>query len=191
MSDGEFSFADEFEAFGEELEGKPLPKGEYEMVVVKSTAAITQGGKQCFKVVLEAMNGPQQGRQVSEQLTWSPENSVAARIFAQGLKAMGASQEWIKSERPTADQIAAHMLGQKILVGLDEDEYLGQPRNRVRFRKNLGVDSAISSGDYSGASTLGDGEQEISLDDDDIELGGEGLTMTGAVNPPTKDDDWS
>jgi len=191
VSDGEFSFADEFEAFGEELEGKPLPKGEYEMVVVKSTAAITAGGKQCFKVVLEAMNGPQQGRQVSEQLTWSPENSVAARIFAQGLKAMGAPQEWIKSERPTADQIAAQMLGQKILVGLDEDEYLGQPRNRVRFRKNLGVDSAISGGDYSGASNLGDGEEEISLDDDDIELGGEGLTMTGAVNPPTKEDDWS
>ncbi len=194
MSSEEFSFADEFEALGEELDGKPLPKGDYDMVVSRAEAAITSGGKQCFKVTLEVMSGPEKGKSVFEQLTWSPESAVAARIFAQGLKVMGATQEWIKETHPTPAQIAAEMLGQQVAVAIDIQAYMGEDRNRVRFKRNLGRDGARAQGDTTGAGNLGADEDSYDLNDD-TEASAESGTLLGVATPESgesgDEDPWA
>lgn len=181
MSDDDdtFSFADEYNSFGDELTGKAYPKGSYEMRVKNMVPKVTSGQKRSFVVTLEFTKGPHRGKTVTEQMTWSPESDVAARIFAQGLKIMGASQDWIKTNKPTPQQIANQCIGSLVEVVLTEDTWQGQDRNRVRFNKNLGKaapvpglgssDDDLGLVDMGGNDDNGDAEDlsDVSLDDDE------------------------
>jgi hypothetical protein len=130
-----FSYATEFAAFGDSLTGKVYPNGEYEMRVKTAKAGQTKGGKECFRITLAFTSGPNKGKEIFEQMTWSPENETAVKIFVQGLTNLGISPSWVKETKPTPEQIAARIEGAVVLVKLSEDEYQGEKRNRVKFSK--------------------------------------------------------
>lgn len=186
MSDDEgFSLADEMAAFGDELMGKAYPEGEYDMLVKKATAAKTGGGKHCIKVVMEFTGGKYKGKTVPDQLNWSPESDIAARIFATAVAKMGATQEWIKANKPSMAATAAKIQGSKVHVKLTQDDWNGSPRNRVAYLATiaLGNGSAGSAGvnvskgeaedlgsdltDDEPPPTVPDSEDAVSLGSDD------------------------
>lgn len=173
MSD-EFSLGDEYDAYGDDLKGRAFPKGTYEMRVASAVPKTTSTGKQAIVVNLEFTKGPYRGKKVPEQMTWSPENEVAARIFANSLAMMGATTEWIRATKPKMEQICARITGQLVEVDLTEDEWQGQERNRVRFKKNLGKPAGAATptlGDPTPAAAaaplLGADEEATVLSDED------------------------
>lgn len=185
MSDDEgFSLAQEMAAFGDELLGKAYPSGEYDMLVRKAVPAKTGGGKHCVKVTLEFIGGPLKGKTVPDQLNWSPESDIAARIFAQAVAKMGADQPWIKANNPTMAQLAAKVQGAKVHVKLTEDDWNGMPRNKVAYLTTI---SLGGGGGGNGGVSVAQGEAE--------DLGAEEESVTvpdssDAVSLSGGDDDW-
>ncbi|HEX8321693.1 hypothetical protein [Longimicrobium sp.] len=167
MSDNDFSFADEFKSFGDELNGVAYT-GDYTMKVTKAKASKTAKGKQQFVVTLAFQGGPlgAKGKTVDNRLVWSPESEVAARIFAQSLRVLGAPQDWIMSAKPTPDQIAEQMVGAVVEVNLKAGEFNGQPQTNVNYRKSVSVNPL--GGGQGGAvkTTSASAAAAVSLEDE-------------------------
>jgi hypothetical protein len=157
MEDEGFSLAQEMAAFGDDLLGKAYPAAEYDMDVVKAVASKTAGGKHAIKLTLKFIGGKFVGKTVFEQLNWSPESDIAAKIFAQALAKMGATQEWIKSTKPSMAQVAAKIEGAKVRVKLTEDSFNGIPRNKVSFMSTIALGGG---GSANGGVTVSKDEVE-------------------------------
>lgn len=157
----EFDFGAEYAAFGDDLKGVAYD-GEYVMVVQKVVAGTSPKGKQMFTVTLAFKDGvyAAKGKTVTDKLYWSPESDTAARIFAQNLKVMGATQEWVMKARPTPEQIAEQLTGAVVDVKLTAGEFNGQPQTRVNYRKTI---SAKATG---GVITSASAAAAVSLDDE-------------------------
>jgi hypothetical protein len=195
MSDDDdgFSLKEEMAAFGDELLGKAYPTGEYDMVVAKSAAAKTGGGKHCIKVVLKFVGGKYKDKTVPDQLNWSPESDIAARIFAQGIAKMGATQEWIKANSPSMAQVAAKLQGAKVHVKLTEDDWNGMPRNRVAYMSTI----SLGAGGNGGVSMAKGEAEDLGAEAEDL-----GVDLAADDEPPVTvpdsddavnlggDDDW-
>jgi hypothetical protein len=147
-----FSLAGEMAAFGDELLGKAYPAGEYDMIVKKATAGKSQGGKPQVKVVLVFDGGPYSGKTVPDQLTWSAESDVAARIFAQAMEKLGATQKWIQTTKPKMVQVAQRIQGAKVRVKLTEDDWNGTPRNKVAYMSTISLGGGGGAGNGAAAT---------------------------------------
>lgn len=166
----EFSLADEYDAFGDDLVPALLPDGDYELVVVKAPAETAGTGKPCLKVSFRVLTGPMypatpgkppkstKDKSVTEQLTWSPSKEIAAQIFAQNLDKLGASQAWIKKVRPSMADIGMVTVGTVVKAKITQDEAWN--RNRVSIR------STVKLGPAAQAAKLlltGGGDGSVSL----------------------------
>lgn len=158
-----FSLAQEMAAFGDELLGKAYPTGEYDMLVKKATAGKSQGGKPQVKVVLQFLSGPYAPKTVPDQLTWSAESDVAARIFAQAMEKLGATQKWIQQAKPTMTVVAARIQGAKVKVKLTEDDWNGTPRNKVAYISTIALGGPGAAG--NGATAAGPAVDAEDLDE--------------------------
>jgi len=156
----EFDFGAEYAAFGDDLKGTAY-EGEYTMRVVKAKSSQTQKGKQQFLLNLAFTEGPlaAKGKTVDDRLVWSPESDVAARIFAQSLRILGATQEWIMAERPSPEQIAERITGAVVKVKLSKGEFNGQPQTNVNYRQSVSVKDGPSAPTGAAAAA-------VSLDDE-------------------------
>lgn len=159
MSDFMFDLAADYEAYGDTLVPKILSNGKYNVEVKRAVPGQTNAGKPKIVVTLEVTDGPDAGQQVTEQLTWSPESEVAARIFSGALATMGATPDWIKTTRPSFPEIAERLIGARVEITAKEDEWNGQPRNRVNFVKSLGT-APSAGGPAAQAVSLGGAPQQ-------------------------------
>jgi len=158
----EFDFGAEFAAFGDDLKGVAY-EGDHTMFVKKAVAGTSPKGKRMFTLTLGFKSGPHaaKNKEIQDRLYWSPESDTAARIFAQTLRTLGASQEWIMSARPTPDQIAEQITGTVFEARLKADEFNGQPQTRVTYRSTVSSKAATATpGGGKSAS------QAVSLDDE-------------------------
>lgn len=178
--DDGFSLKQEMEAFGDDLLGKAYPTGEYDMLVRKAVPAKTAGGKHCVKATLEFIGGPMKGKTVPDQLNWSPESDIAARIFAQSMSRMGATQEWIKATNPSMVQLAAKIQGAKVHVKLTEDTWNGMPRNKISYLSTISLGGGGGGGAGNGGVSMAQGEAEDLTAPD----------SSDAVSLSNGDDDW-
>lgn len=165
MSDMDFDFGAEFEAFGDDLKGTSYD-GDYTMKVVAAKPSRTQKGKMQLIVTLAFQGGPlgAKGKTVDDRKVWSPESEVAAKIFAQDLRILGAPQEWIMSARPTPQQICDQIMGSVVEVKLVPDEWNGQPRTNVRYRKTVSAKPTSGGGSATASAAA---SSAVSLDDDE------------------------
>lgn len=157
----EFDFGTEYAAFGDDLKGTAY-EGDYEMLIKQAKPGTSGKGKQMFTITLAFQGGPlgAKGKTVEDRLYWSPENETAAKIFANSLRMMGASQEWIMAERPTPQQIADRITGNVVAVRLKPDEFNGQPQTRVNYQK------LVKANGPAGPVGSKAQAQAVSLDDD-------------------------
>lgn len=138
-----YNLYEDYEAFGDTLVPQILPNGKYVATVKRAIAGQTNNGKSKIVVTLEIAEGPRAGAEVVEQLTWSPESETAARIMAGALAVMGATPEWVRTNRATFADVADHIIGAVVEISAREDEWNGQPRNRVGFLRTLQAPSAV------------------------------------------------
>jgi hypothetical protein len=162
----EFDFGAEYAAFGDDLKGVSY-EGEFDMLVKAMKGGTSNKGKQMFTIELAFTSGPlkAKGKTVTDKIYWSPENDVAARIFAQSLRVLGAPQEWIMADRPTPEQISERCVGNVVAVRLSKGEFNGQPQTRVNYQKTV----STSGGPSVSASTAKAGA--VSLDEDEEDAG--------------------
>lgn len=159
MSDFMFDLAADYEAYGDALVPKILSNGKYNVEVKRAVPGQTSKGKPKIVVTLEVIDGPDAGQQVTDQLTWSSESETAARIFSGALACMGATPEWIKTTRPSLPEVAERLVGARVAITAKEDEWNGQPRNRVNFVKSLGT-APSAGGPAAQAVSLGGTPQQ-------------------------------
>jgi hypothetical protein len=167
MSEMDFDFGAEFAAFGDDLKGTAYD-GDYTMRVSKAKPSRTQKGKMQIQLTLAFQGGPlgAKGKTVDDRLVWSPESEVAAKIFAQTLRTLGAPQEWIMQAKPSPQQICDQITGAVVECKLSPDEWNGQPRTKISYRKALSTNAipggaiATTPGISSAAASA------VSLDDE-------------------------
>lgn len=135
MSSDYFSLADDYEALGEELSPELLEDSTYTVQVVRSEAATTSAGKPCIRLGLKVLEGPRAGYIQNDQLTWSPESPVAARIFSQSLGILGAPAKWVKEARPSMEEIAARIMDSVVVIATKIKPVNGEDRVNVNYRR--------------------------------------------------------
>lgn len=181
MSEMDFDFGAEYAAFGDDLKGTAYD-GDYTLRVSKVKVGKTQKGKMQFQLTLAFVGGPlgAKGKTVDDRLIWSPESDVAARIFSQTLRTLGAPQEWIMTARPTPQQIADQITGAVVECKLSPDEWNNQPRTKISYRRAVSTNaipggaSPTATPSAATAATLDDdGDDDPAVD-----------TVTGEVKQP-------
>lgn len=162
----EWSLADDYAAFGDDLVPPMLPEGDYELLVLRGSPGKTSTNKPSLTWTFRITAGPMYptevgkppkttvGREVSEMMTWSPGNATAARIFAEQLGKLGASQKWIMDTHATFEQIALRCIGTKIKAKIKVDEEWN--RNRVSLGRTVSFGPAAQGG-AAGAATAAAG----------------------------------
>lgn len=132
-----YDFAGAYQENESALAGDVLPEGEYDVECRSAKSVTTAGGKPAIRMQLVVISGPNAGRTVPDQRTWSPESEPAMRIFRHAMDVLGATKEWIVATGATGDQIAEKIVGGRASVFLKVGEFNGQPRNDVNYKKAL------------------------------------------------------
>ncbi|MGV1079710.1 MAG: DUF669 domain-containing protein [Candidatus Nanopelagicales bacterium] len=133
----DYDLAADYASLGEELAPPLLPNGPYNAVVKRAVPGTTAAGKGRIVVTCEILDGPYAGREIVQQLTWSPESEVARRIFRQALAVLGASHEWVLQTSANMATVAERITGAHAQIQVSEKSFNGEPRNEVNFRKPL------------------------------------------------------
>lgn len=109
----------------------PLPVGQYDAKVTKSTHKVSQTGKSMFEVEFTVISGPHANRKVWDRYVVTPENPKALAFFFSKMKTLGLTTEFF-SAQPTDDQVASALMERMCIVELSQVEYNGSMRNEVR-----------------------------------------------------------
>lgn len=178
----EFDFGAEYAAFGDDLKGVAY-EGDFEMLVKAMKPGTSPKGKAMFTVTLAFQGGPlgAKGKSIDDRLYWSPESDIAARIFSQNLRVLGASQEWIMADRPSPAQIADRCVGNVVAVRLSKGEFNGQPQTRVNYQKTVKVSGGPSM------STSAAQAAAVSLDEEDAAVAAAGDPDAAAAEEAAKE----
>lgn len=121
-----------------------LPVGDYHVVVDTAEAAKTQNGKDQIKVKLRVASGPNQGKgPILHNFVVSPESPNAMSFFFQHMNTFGISTEYLKTNRPSMEQLAGFLVGRQANATIEHREWQGQTRMGVK--KFTPVDSATPS----------------------------------------------
>lgn len=125
---------------------KPLPDGDYNVVVTKATAAnAATSGNPMIKIMLEVEDGPKSGRSLFHNLNLTPDSGFALNIFFRALTAFGLSDQYFE-QNPTIEQIASDIVGRRACATVGTRTWQGQERNDV---KNL----TAATGDAAALAT--------------------------------------
>lgn len=149
------SIADDYDALGDDLIPHVMAEGRgYVGFIKKAQAGQSKSGKRKIFFVVQATEGPEAGYEAADNWYWSPESPKAAQIMAQNLSRVGATPEWIKTERPSWEAIAERIEGVPVQFDITYDgEFNGAPNVRVAIRKALGPRQGAA--EAAGAFDLG------------------------------------
>lgn len=108
----------------------PVPQGQYDVVISSAEATKSSTGKTMFKVKYKIVGGPNNDRQVFNNVTLSPENPNALNYFFRDMKNMGLTQEFFAAS-PSPDSVASALLGKRCRIQVNHREYNGEMRDNV------------------------------------------------------------
>jgi len=129
---------------------EPLPNGQYDVKIVKSSHKIAQSGKSMFEVEMQVVSGPHANRRVWNRFVVTPENPKALGYFFSNMRILGLTTEFFAAQ-PSDDQVAAALENKVCRVELGQSEYNGSVRNEVK--KILAAEGAANATASPVAST--------------------------------------
>lgn len=133
-----------------------LPDGQYAVIVTKADAVTSSTGKPMIKLKMAVVEGPLKDRPLWTQLTLSPENPVALRMWFMQLKAFGIGDEFFAT-KPTMDQLASTLVNRGVLATVSHREWAGSDRNQVDKIEPYNPSGPLPPGMVIGAPTTGPG----------------------------------
>lgn len=137
-----------------EAEDVLVPDGEYPLIVLDATATQASTGKPMIKLVLAIIEGPKKDRKIYTQLTLSPENPVALKMWFQQLAAFGIGPEFFAT-KPTMEQLATALKNRGVVAKIGQREWQGSNRNNVESYKMYVPTGPIPPGLVLGAPIAG------------------------------------
>jgi hypothetical protein len=109
---------------------EPLPNGDYDMVVVESTPTQSSTNKPMIKVKYRVETGPNTGKTVFNNYTFSTDSAVALAIFFRHMSFHGLDANFFAGN-PAWEQVASTLQGRRVRLELGTKIYQGSPRNEV------------------------------------------------------------
>lgn len=110
---------------------EPLPDGEYNLVCIESTPTESSTGKPMIKTKYQVEDGPNAGKKVFNQYTFSEDSDNALSFFFQHMAFHGLDSAFF-SQNPAWETVAGALMGKRIRVVLGQDEWQGVKRNKVK-----------------------------------------------------------
>jgi hypothetical protein len=133
-----------------------LPDGKYPTIVTKADAVTSSTGKPMIKLKLAVVEGPLKDRPLWTQLTLSPENPIALRMWFMQLKAFGIGQEFFAT-KPSMETLASTLVNRGCVVTVSTREWAGSDRNSVDKIEAFTGSGPTPPGMVTGAPTAGPG----------------------------------
>lgn len=134
MSDG-ILWADMVKEFGGGFE--PLPVDDYDVLVESAEYKVAGTGKDMIKVKFRVQGGPYNNRTVYWNAVFSPRdkegkvNEGALRAWFGNMSCFGLKTAFFAAN-PSMEQIAANMVGKKVIVSLGIRVWQDQEQNDVK-----------------------------------------------------------
>lgn len=110
---------------------EPLPDGNYNLVCLEATASESQTGKPMIKAKYQVEDGPNQGKKVWNNYTFSADNDNALAFFFQHMGFHGLDHSFF-AQNPAWETVASSLQGRRIQVTLGQREFQGTIRNDVK-----------------------------------------------------------
>jgi hypothetical protein len=131
-----------------------MPDGDYNAIVVESSATTSSTGKPMIKVKFRVMDGPHKDKPIWSQFVISPESPIALRIFFQHMAAFGLDANFF-AQQPPMDSVARNLLNRGVVLTLDSREWGGALRNNVKGISPLSAGGPIAPGVVTGPPIVG------------------------------------
>jgi hypothetical protein len=117
-------------ALQKEADDVLLPDGDYTVIVTDAQAVTSSTGKPMIKVKFAVAEGPKKDRPLWSQLTLSPENPMALRMWFTQLAAFGLGAEFFAT-KPSMEGVAAALKSRGVVVTVGRREFAGSDRNNI------------------------------------------------------------
>lgn len=108
----------------------PLPEGTYDVVCIESTPTESSTGKPMLRLKYQVETGPQAGKKVFNQQTFSADSDAALAIFFRYMAFHGLDETFFAAN-PAWEQVAASLVGKRVQLKLGHRVWQGQTRNEV------------------------------------------------------------
>lgn len=125
----DYSWDDILETAGEKF--NILPEGEYAAVIKEATATVSKkSGNDMVACTVKVAEGPHAGKGVKTVYVSKPGPGTtpekldgAVNMFMRHLKAVGITFDSLKTHKPTMAQIASVMVGKRVTIKVEHEEY--------------------------------------------------------------------
>lgn len=134
-----------FADLAKEAEGafEPVPVGTYECIVNSAQMKTASTGKLMYALTYKIQDGPHAGRIFYNNVTISPENPKAMRMFFKNMLAMGITQDfWATNPQPGS--VCGMLEGAPVIVTIAHREWAGEMQEDVkRLTKSANVRTTL------------------------------------------------
>lgn len=125
---------------------KPIAEGEHTFRVLDATATVSSNGNRMIRTTVQvAEPDADAGKTAVTNLVFTFDNPRGMRMTLRRLAATGISQEVLKAENLTIEQIAVRLKGQTVLGKVSHREWNGEMQNDVEFVKSGGAGPNLPS----------------------------------------------
>jgi hypothetical protein len=134
-----------FADLAKEAEGafEPVPVGTYECVVNSAELKAASTGKNMYALTYKIQDGPHAGRILFNNVTISPDNPNAMRMFFKNMLAMGIGRDFWDSN-PSLGSVCGMLEGAPVVVTIAHKEWAGEMREDVkRLAKSQSVRTSM------------------------------------------------
>ena len=118
---------------------KPVPADKYRVRIDKAEAVKAGTGRDMLKLQCKIVGGPYDTKMVFTNIVFAPDNPNAVRFTLRKLKALGLSEELLRSQNPKPAQIATMIQGVEVEAEVTlrpaTDEY--EEQNDVKTFRSL------------------------------------------------------
>lgn len=117
--------------------GELIPVNDYVVRVEKSEYVKASTGSPMVKLTLAIVGGPYDGRYLWTNLVSKPGSEGSRKMFAVNVRALGLTDEWLLSNKPSLPQVAEVLKGRSCKITVAHEDYQGSKRAQVKNMKRL------------------------------------------------------
>ncbi|OFW55819.1 MAG: hypothetical protein A2Y75_05230 [Candidatus Solincola sediminis] len=138
---------------------KPVPEGEYDLVVNKAEATRASSGSPMIKMQLRVVGGPSDKKTIFHNITLTADNAFALAMFFRAMDAFGLNSTWFEQNNPSLEQIAAGLVERPVHATIGIRQFQGSDRNEIKqlstsLTGGVGVPLAVTTTNGPGVPSV-------------------------------------
>jgi len=125
---------------------KPITPGVHSVTITQATPTLSSTGNQMINLVVRVEGGADDGKIAYPRVVFAFENPRAMKMTLRRLANLGISEQILRAEGPSIEQIAGRLIGRTVRGTVTHREYNGETQNEVDFLDNSGAGPATAAG---------------------------------------------